>query len=142
MRLLNYETSLISIQKLLLTPPNCLQILQIDENNFCVRWKDRIRNYNFYGILQFEISQSFRVFFFGKNYLWRKIWAENIRFQKLSFELGFFKYQLQQLYFHIVSDNQLQNYAKRFNFFTCWRNESNIYSHIQGFYTHLSSNNR
>jgi hypothetical protein len=70
MRLLNYETSLISIQKLLLTPPNCLQILQIDENNFCVRWKDRIRNYNFYGILQFEISQSFRVFF-----LWEKLHA-------------------------------------------------------------------
>jgi hypothetical protein len=39
MRLLNYETSLISIQKLLLTPPNCLQILQIDENNFVYEGK-------------------------------------------------------------------------------------------------------
>jgi hypothetical protein len=61
-------------------------------------------------------------------------WKRNI--SEVSFRIGFFSSNCSN-YIFIVSNNQPLNATKK----TCWKYESNIYSHIMDFYTHLSSNN-
>jgi hypothetical protein len=69
--------------------------------------------------------------FFWKSYVFWKIRAKNVIFWNLFFEMGFFSSKCRNYTFILSPTIKFKN---------LWRYESNIYSHIESFYTHLLLN--